>query len=300
MKKKKLIIYASYPKTGSTYIPDILCNINKGEHPDGISIDQFQFVKSKNNFLIRNNGDCNIFIKTHSSPTEVLQRIKQARIHELKGIFSDLDDEAIENCKIIYITRNPFNVLVSAINYSKVIYRSLEIRERWAGQGTDSKYFIDFLNFKSIPTVDYFDNFHISQVGKEVIERILYKYILTKGVIPIFGKVGYFDHIGLWLNFINQHKETALLTYEGLMLNNIYMLDGLAEITEIPDNLIKDSIKNLEMRRKNLGDPLYSKPFYSEFGVETPKYFSSLELFPHLVEQVNKLFPEFKILSQSP
>lgn len=300
MKKAKLIIYASYPKTGSTYISDILYNINKSGHHEGVLIDKFQFLKGKNNYVIKNNGDYNIFIKTHWSPVEVLQRIKKARVRELQSVSADLDDEVIENCKIIYITRNPFRVLISAINYSKILYSKNEVREGWAGQGIDSEYFIDFLNLESIPTVDDFNNFDISHVESKVVEKILFRYISTKGSIPIFGKIGYFEHIRLWFEFINQHKEAALLTYEGLMLKDDSMLRSLAKITEIPSDFIMHSIKNLEMRRNNPGDPLYSKPFYSEFGIGTPKYFSSLASFPSLAEQVNRLFPEFKMLYQSP
>jgi hypothetical protein len=294
MKKTQLIIYASYPKTGSTYIPDILENINKSGLRDGVTIDKVKFLQSKNNFLIRNYDDCSIMIKTHWSPVTLLQRIKQARISGLQSMAEDLNDEVIENCKIIYITRNPFRVLVSAINYSKLIYGKSEVRERWAEQSIDGEYFIDFLNFKSIPTVEEFNDFDISRVKNEVVEKILSRYVAGKGCIPIFGKIGYFSHIGLWVDFMKQRKETALFTYEGLMLNNDSMLRSLAHITEIPDNLIIESIKNLEMRRNNPGDSLYSKPFYSEFGMETPKFFSSLASFPILSEQVDRFLPDFK------
>jgi hypothetical protein len=195
MKNNKLIIYASYPKTGSTYIPDILGNINQSSRSNEISIEKFKFLKGKNNFFIRNNDDCNIMIKTHSSPSEALHRIKKFGLFELQGVATFLDDEIIDNCKIIYIARNPFRVLVSAINYSKVIYKKPAIRQSWADYGIDLKYFIDFLKMKSIPKPDEFNNYDISLLDNKSIEEILSKFIATKGVIPIFDKIGYFDHV---------------------------------------------------------------------------------------------------------
>ncbi len=291
---KSLVIYASYPKTGSTYIPDIIKNINMGSSG---CIKNFLFLKGKNNFIIESDGAVNYVIKTHEIMPVLLRQFKDQHSvnpHCFTDDVNGLNKDFYFNHKIIYILRNPFRVLVSAINYSRILYEREDVRLIWRRRGTDREYFIDFLGMESIPSVEDFKIYDFLRNPPSLIESVILKYIDGNGLIPVFQVPGYFDHVNYWVNFISDKKSVLVLTYEDLMKKNDISLGSLASMIGVSKDVIFKSVIDLEERRLNPKDIMYRSPFYSDFGLGTPREIIELSSWCRIRSMVRDRVSEFE------
>ncbi|KAL5801644.1 hypothetical protein ACOSQ3_033276 [Xanthoceras sorbifolium] len=115
------IILASFPKTGTTWLKAICVSIfeckSKGDHDHvahGGGGDQTDELSKKNPHSCVLTIEHEIYGKDDSSPDDILSGMPSPRLLHTHLPYSFLPDTIKKsNCKIIYITRNPKDTLVS-------------------------------------------------------------------------------------------------------------------------------------------------------------------------------------------
>ena len=301
MKNKKFILYATYPKTGSTYLPTLMNSLKA--YSGDYKIERFTWNKGKNNFTIQNHHEV-FLVKTHHIPYNFIKNM-QKNPNQLEWIKEKISSKQIdiENAigyTLIYNIRNPFNVLTSAISYSKILFSREEVRKKWLDNGIAEEYFINFLGFKSIPSNDEFANYSILELSDLELETILWKYLDSDAAIPIFNtkaedgtNVSYFEHIRVYSEIIKKMDHHVLLTYENMMLRDEKMLHLLAETLDVPD---KDlfSVWDLEHEKRNKGK--YKNAFFSAFRTSTPEKILTLKSYSKMVKDIKIKCPEVACL----
>lgn len=123
----RLVLFNSYPKTGSTVVPSLLDRW-LSTHP-GSGGEMFTWAKGKHNFFLHGgDGVDTLVVKSHDALAGVLARIRKTP-GQLAWLFEALQKQEVNffagrDCSIVYMLRNPVAVLFSAINYAKLLYGS--------------------------------------------------------------------------------------------------------------------------------------------------------------------------------
>jgi len=172
----KIVYIASYPKTGSTWVRII---VNSIISPDSNAIKSFQkqFPDDVSPFIFRN--EKKIFIKTHLFPDH----------DRMEGYAKDI-------AAAIIVNRHPLDILLSALNYSRIKGRS--------------EYFLN----NQVKTVD-----HIIACGE--IKYYINNLIVNRGFFPYSGASGdLFSYIAKWENHCAIYQAPALLLCYEKMVND--------------------------------------------------------------------------------
>ncbi|KAL5733412.1 hypothetical protein ACOSQ2_033104 [Xanthoceras sorbifolium] len=112
------IILASFPKTGTTWLKAICVSIlecqSKGDDNDHDGGDQTDELSKKNPHACVLTVENNVYGENISNPDDILSGLSSPRLLHTHLSYSYLPDSIKKsNCKIIYITRNPKDTLVS-------------------------------------------------------------------------------------------------------------------------------------------------------------------------------------------
>jgi hypothetical protein len=299
LKSPKLVLYASYPKTGSTLLPNLIDRL--GRKVSGSIVRRFEWGGGKNNFQISNHADQPLYlVKTHFNVEDLLKRLTKEP-SDLAWLLDairkgDVDLLGGQGYGSIYILRNPFCVLVSAVDYSKQLFARADVRSKWAKSGKDRKFFVDLLGMDKVPEADVFSRFSLLDLSADKIEEIAWRYVQSNGSIPVFDAgdgvvaLGYFGHVMYYAQLMLKLKSVACLTYEGLMSRNIAMLEQLANVLDMDsDELV--SVWDAENIDRNKSAGRYGNVFYSGFRTSTPEQFRLLSSWPRLLEEIKVRCP---------
>lgn len=114
MIKRNVLWIASYPKSGNTWIHSVLRTAGRGYDFPQVDMDVYNIVKSGRELIVCGAVDPDftenpcVVLKTHSP-------FKQ-KMHHVPGI-------ELVNAAYIHITRNPLDVLLSYINFTRLDYK---------------------------------------------------------------------------------------------------------------------------------------------------------------------------------
>ena len=117
MVKRNVIWIASYPKSGNTWIHSVLRLAGKNYGFPQVDMDVYNISKKGNGLTVCDaveekfsNNPC-VVLKTHSSFKE------NQPIHQLPNV-------ELVNAAFIHIYRNPLDVLLSYLNFTRIEYKS--------------------------------------------------------------------------------------------------------------------------------------------------------------------------------
>lgn len=297
MTNKKLVLFASYPKTGSTLLPNLIDRW--GRTVGGNVVLRFVWGGGKNNFLLLNKTDTpRQLIKTHYNIEDFTKRLKKHPAELSWALESinkgEMDLPTGKGYGLIYTLRNPFCVLVSGINYSRLLFARDEVREKWKNNGLDRKYFVDFLGMNKVPEVDEFAKYSLLDSPGDMLDKIAGKFVKSMGSIPIFdtddGKLGYFGHILYYKKLMSKMDSVANVSYEGLMSRDVRMLGDIARVLNIESEQFVSAWDAENVDRQNSGGR-YGNTFYSGFRTATPQQFTQLSSWPRLLAETKEACP---------
>jgi hypothetical protein len=302
--RERLILHASYPKTGSTLLADLLRRVDMNH--DEISVEQFTFLKNKNNFRVRANAHRQtLILKTHFTFGDWRRaswKAREQRPAELSFLEQHLPfhEDVFDNPNVefVYVVRNPFNVLLSAIRYAKVMLREPETLEAWQSDGRAHQFFVELLGYEEIPEIQQFDRFETLELPELDLERLCWRFLRSGGSIPVFdyeGAATYFQHVNYYCELFRQQIAAGkILEYENLRAGQHHSLTMLADAWQLDLPILEQGLEEVlriakEKSRRPLG-------FYGDMTLGTPRQIKNLSSWPEMQQHVATTCPRLASL----
>ena len=297
-----IAFYASYPKTGSTALPNILDRWLRGAGKDRGEI--VEWGGGKHNFRIGAPPDGRLLIKTHHTIGDFARKLRK-QPDSLARLADALDRGSVDlfsgrGCAYIYMLRNPFCVLNSAIDYSRMLYQRPEAASAWVEDGRAQRFFVDLLGLPSIPDGALFSQFAFLELPARQIEDIVWRFIETSGSIPIFeagDMLTYFQHVNYYQNALAGVGDApqVLLNYEQLMADPEPALSAVAALLGIsPAELLESWLTEGAAREGGRGR--YKSGFYGGFHERTPSAIRELGSWERMLSYVDAACPALRSL----
>ena len=290
----RFIVFSAFPKTGSTLLPDLILRLLKSK------VHRFGTAYSKNNFRYFAKEYQNFFYKTHDVPSVFIKKVLKSPLGYEDFINSDsskvFSSKASDNVVLIYNYRNPFNVLLSAIDYSKLLMKKKEVTEKWRKSGKDILYFTNLLGLKEVPDPGAFDHFKVKDLSKSHLSDIVWKFVDSRGEIPIFGRTPYFDHVNIYSNRVDSSSNAALVTYEDMMSCSQESTKRIARLMGLDWYGFDQALTSMHADRTNGDDPHFKKGFYSKTRTTTPSFIRELDCFSGLKDSIFEQSPLLGVL----
>ncbi|KAL2898138.1 Cytosolic sulfotransferase 15 [Bienertia sinuspersici] len=253
------IFVINMPKTGTTWFKSLLFSLFNRSN-EGLLNTQLQTHNPHELIL---SLEITIYAKDKNPD---LTKMPSPRLFSTHLPYDSLP-ESVKNskCKIIYITRNPFDTFVSSWHY----YSKLENVDNNVGcSSTMEEYFNKFCKGRSL-----------------------------------YGP--FFDHLmGYWKESLERPKKVLFLKYEDLKEDGVLQMKKVAEFVGFPfsieeekqgvvEDLIKlcsiESLKEMEVNKKGKCDPDFENKCFFRKGVvgDAANY-----LTPPMVERLTKIMEE--------
>ncbi len=152
-KRVNVIWITSYPKSGSTWVNTVLKRAGRDiGYPQGNN-DVYKLSDNNDKPEIcaavkarYSDYPCTV-LKTHSAYK------KNTELHKFRGL-------KLINCGFIHVYRNPLDVLLSYINFSRKQYQNFENMNRGKREKYKKLLFIDMLGFRQPFDIDTWLNMH--------------------------------------------------------------------------------------------------------------------------------------------
>ena len=286
-----LVIYSSYPKTGSTFLIDLFKRWGRS-HKKPDSIEFFTWMKGKHNFALNKDGQPRLIcLKTHRTPDHFAKALMRYPVSvALPAADLSLIDAMRE--RYVYIYRNPFAVLVSAINYSKFVLLRPNELAAWIEDGTAEKYFVKFLRMPAIPSPEEFSSFSFLDLDAKRLQGILQRYVDSGCSIPFLERGGvsnYLQHIASH-SFIAERSDSLSFSYESLMNRDIDLIHKMADLFSVERQELLTAW-DAEAEARGVAAGKYSAGFYGTFNRTTPERIRGLKTWPQLSRQIKLACP---------
>lgn len=272
----KTILFAGYPKCGNTLLGESFIFAGKNFNPDwdlgnfdGHMERLYDYYVMQFYPPVKVNPLCNgICVKTHQRPS---------RYHNLHNSFYN----GVSH--IITVTRNPFEVLLSSLNYFRYL---------WKKNGTLTNHEIKSLNSLlpdyKINEESFLDDFTIENLKeKDLLDISLSNFSSNGTSIGIFHTMSgpwcsYVNTYNMHHNVINGEIQILNLKYEDLVKNSDLCAEKLGTFLNCDSSYIKlgfEEQKKLTQKRKEEGDLFFNKAssgYWKEyFSYDACKNFTS-------------------------
>jgi hypothetical protein len=210
---------SSYPKSGNTFMQSIIRCLGKKFNFRDSDIDVYNLIINKINpdVYIYNGFNNNISIlnktallKTHSlPPASPFNNIIIPNINNF--------ELRLKTVGFIYIIRNPLDMLLSYINYTRVWYKNATNEK--ALELYNKLFFTDMLGFKEAPSIDKWLKTTLDDIPKSNLDNALMKFIEYKTEIPTHKNMtggSWVNHCLSWLE-ASQKLPSVIIRYEDLI-----------------------------------------------------------------------------------
>ena len=264
--KNNVVWIPSYPKSGNTWVHSVIRAIARQKgFPIG-EMDVYKLIKSKSL------PDIYPLVKSEisNSPCSVLKTHAQYSI--------DLHPKlALVTKGFCYILRNPLDVILSGINFTRIQYANRKNDHEY-----QNKLFLDFLGFDDPIDYETWKSISLDDIDTHNLDHALDYFMRTEGDIPFFmGVAGnWFSHVDSWMGASNS-LVSMLLKYENLIDDHNEFLKIKLFFDVSDDDILKavESINNINIQVRE--DP--SKPnaniFYNKMASHYYlEYFSSQKI----------------------
>jgi hypothetical protein len=292
----RVILYTSYPKTGSTFVPSLVDRLRDAS-PD-YEAETFVFGKSKNNVRVRHKGAGTLYqLKTHHTAEDFFRRNRAELQHEVPALRSFMAAGVAglgdPGRGFIYSLRNPFATLASAIQYSKLVYTREGEAAKWIEDGRAARHFVQLLGLKAVPSPDEYQSFKFLDLPTSWIEDICWRYVDSRGSIPFLETEGmptYFEHVNHHQAHLTTLTNQCVLTYEQLMAGDEASLQALGHVLDVPASHLRRALDAEEADRQERSGR-YNIPFFANFQVATPAAIGSLPSWRQVRDRTLALCP---------
>lgn len=266
-----------------------------------VEIQRFTLLGGKNNFvLVPSSGSQRVYLmKTHETIGGWLKALWKIRPHDptvaeaLGAINFGRDDVFAEGkLKILYLVRNPFNTLLSAVRYIKILLQRPGVMTEWTKDGRAERWFITLLGMKALPMPDEFGYFSILAQSSAKLESLLWRFLESGASIPAFEeeeKPGYFAHVNYFSSAIERNFDGVIDSYEMLMAQHANPISAIAGLLNLDAALLKRALRK-ELDVRSVIDKQASS-FYGDFNVQTPKEIKNLPSWPEMKRYVSVACP---------
>lgn len=304
MSPASVVLYASYPKTGSTMLADVLGRL--AVEDSRVRVEKFVHLGGKNNFRIQREPaqESTLILKTHASLGDWLSATWKQRAQE-STLVAELrahgfcEQDAFEGTwlRVIYLVRNPFNTLISALRYIKLLTLRPGVLEIWRADGRAERLFAGLLGLRNQPTAEEFQKFTLLELPDAELEALLWRYLDAGGTIPAFeeeGRPTYFAHVNYFIRLIDSGVEGIVLDYESLMARDRCSINAIASVIQIDGGMLFNAWQSEFEQRVFRKQPADS--FYGDFNIRTPRRITQLPSWKEMQQQVAIACPRLAAL----
>ncbi|WP_339616218.1 sulfotransferase domain-containing protein [uncultured Gilvimarinus sp.] len=249
---KKVVWLASYPKSGATWTQGIIrrAGIHYGV-PQG-DFDVYKLIKSGGNPPTSKTIKSEIIeercaiLKTHRAWNG--ERILHSEI-------------PFEMAAFVHIIRNPLDMLLSYINFTRIQYKNQPTNSRF-----QRKLFMEFMGFEKPLTLDVWLDMDLENIPKKNLDCALKNFTKNNLQVPSLNLVG-----GNWLEFNLSWMKAAkkfpsvMIRYEDC-IHSPSAYSALTEIFKFSEENILDAAKYIEKARKEKSSDQDKQVFYNKMS----------------------------------
>lgn len=222
---KAVVWIASYPKSGNTFLQNVIRRAGKSHGFPGSDLDAYRMISEKRAPTAVKGG-----IQPHVSrePTTVLKTHRahrpDDRIHE---------QLQLRTVGFVHIRRNPLDMLLSYINFTRLQYahrhESVEYRTRL---------FIDLLGYDEPFSVEQWQAMSLDSIPRRHLDHALERFTVLDTDIPGLAATTHCSWLEHWRTWqaAGEHMPAVFLRYEDL-LTGIEGFGPLGQIFQFVDKI---------------------------------------------------------------
>jgi hypothetical protein len=215
----KVIWIPSYPKSGNTWVHSVLKASGKKCGFPQVDLDVYNLLKSGNKPEV-----CPIIKKSISQSDSA---VLKTHVQYSENMHDELELNPIAFCHII---RNPLDVLLSFINFTRIQYAT-----RKNDHNFKRNLFIELLGFDNIVAFDKWQNMTLDSLPRKNLDNALTYFSENDGSIPNFMNMSgtWFAHAVSWREAGSKLPGISL-RYEDLIddKNEFLKLSSIFELTD--------------------------------------------------------------------
>ncbi|SFI58119.1 sulfotransferase domain-containing protein [Nitrosomonas sp. Nm34] len=277
---RDVIWIASYPKSGNTWVCSVIQNagINYG-FPES-TLDYYMLSKEGKNFPICECVNPNVTIK----PCSVL------KTHALIGVAPPHHDNGFNMVGFIHIYRNPFDVLLSYLNFTR-----LEYSYRFNEKNYKDIIFYHMLGYNHYIECDTWRNIKLEDIPTANLDHALDAFSDSQLNIETLNNMSgsWFENTLSWINAANEGKGISI-RYEDCLAGSEEFMKTLPYFTFNSVDLSRalDSVnKTTKERKSNLTDQASNNAiFFNKMGAYYYReFFSPAAITRFLIKNENIL-----------
>ena len=262
----KVIWIASYPKSGNTWVfnvirwaavasgfpnfePEYFEMMNDGRTPQALP-----FVQD----TISGSANCAV-MKTHALNNG-------QEVHPSLGL---------ETAGIVYIMRNPLDMLLSYINFTRIQYARSPRQEAYG-----KELFLEFLGFDRIVSAEEWQAFTLDSIPQKNLDHALQVFSENKLSIPLLknAQESWLNHVRMWKKACNI-TPGILLRYEDL-LSDAAAFHPLGKLFSFSETAIEESVAKVDAltkqsQKKMFFNKMRSHYFHEYFSTDVLKAFGN-------------------------
>jgi hypothetical protein len=231
---EKVIWVVSYPKSGNTWVQLTVktAGASYGFPSDDLDVYKLKRAKKKPTVV---KG-----IKSSVTTCSATVLKTHAVYDNANEIHSEL---GLSTCGFIYVVRNPLDVLLSFINFSRIQYQNSNYPEEYA-----QNLFCELLGFDQPMTPEEWSKVELDAIPKENLDHALEYFTKNNTEIPNLKMAGksWLNHAKSWKSVSNE-LPNVYLRYEDLIEDNQNIL-ALKEVFDFSNAELLNAISKVNER----------------------------------------------------
>ncbi|MEP7704334.1 sulfotransferase domain-containing protein [Paraglaciecola sp. 25GB23A] len=226
---------SSYPKSGNTWVNHVLQTAKDSGYPQG-EMDVYNVMSSDKLPSI-----CPIINKEISQEPTIVLKTHAPYADSMHKTLN------LNTVAFIHVIRNPLDVLLSYINFSRIDYRLWGNREACA-----TRFFIDFMGFDQIVPYEEWLDTKLEDIPQFNLDHALEKFSAGNGKIPNVDNMSgtWFEHSESYYN-VRDKIPNIVLKYED-MLEDSNTFIQLKDIFQIDTQTIINAVNSINERNVGL------------------------------------------------
>lgn len=284
LEKRNVIWVASYPKSGNTWVHGVLRTAGKAQgFPQG-PMDVYDMISSG----LRPDVCPAVRAEFASHPASVLKT--HAVMTESKGVpLHKFEDLELKTAGFIYVYRNPLDLLLSYINFTRLEYGlNREVT------GYAKSLFRDILGMQSLMSCEEWSEMTIDQVPRKSLDHALGLFSERGLTLPTcFPNTPWSRHVRQWVD-ASSKVPAVVMKYEDCLADKA-TFNQMARFFTFGSCEIQMGVKSAESRANHaLEEGTYEQRiFYNKMqAYYYPRYFSEAAV-DSFVEKNRDVLQEF-------
>lgn len=261
MTKRNVIWVASYPKSGNTWVSSMLRTAGAKYGFPQVSMDVYEMVKRGDA-----PAECRaVKERFQSNPCSVL---KTHSVYKPEGQPHKFDGIDLETVGFVHIYRNPLDVLLSYISYTRIEYKANADKPHYR-----KLLFVDTLGFDEPIDYPQWVTMGLDQIPQKNLDHALNKFsedsLSIRTIAPMAGS--WIENTQSWINAL-EHLPGYSIRYEEC-LRDPEQMTQLADLFVFGRDVAADALELENNRARQMSES--TDPYQSIFFNKLSSYYFS-------------------------